>query len=82
MDKISPRAEALAITGNRLIAVGKKEDVAGYKARHTRIIDAQGKTVLPGIIESHIHIFPGSVELDSLMVTGVEGIDALACAVR
>jgi predicted amidohydrolase YtcJ len=82
MDKISPRAEALAITGNRLVAVGKKEDLTGLKAGHTRIIDAQGKTVLPGIIESHIHIFPGSVELDSLMVTGIEGIEALIRTVR
>src|SRR5690349_1169584 len=82
MDKALPRAEALAIAGNRLIAVGRKDDVAGLKAKHTRVIDAGGKTVLPGIIESHIHIFPGSVELDSLMVTGIEGIEALTRAVR
>ena len=82
MDRARPRAEALAIMGNRLLAVGSRDDVAGLKAGHTRVIDAKGKTVLPGFIESHMHIFPGSVELDSLMVTGLEGIDALASAVR
>ena len=46
------------------------------------MIDAAGNTVMPGIIESHIHLFPGGVELDSLMVTGIEGIDALTKVVR
>lgn len=82
MDRALPRAEALAITGNRLLAVGGREDIEGLKARHTRMIDARGKTVLPGIIESHMHLFMGSVELDSLMVTGLEGIEALTQAVR
>ncbi|WP_371744614.1 amidohydrolase family protein [Nordella sp. HKS 07] len=82
MDKALPRAEALAIAGNRLLAVGRQDDIAGLKAPHTRVIDARGKTVLPGMIESHMHIFMGSVELDSLMVTGLEGIEALTRAVR
>ncbi len=82
MDRERPRAEALAIARNRLLAVGGKEDISGFKASHTRVIDARGKTVLPGIIESHMHLFIGAVELDSLMVTGVEGIDTLTRMVR
>lgn len=82
MDRARPRAEALAIAGNRLLAVGGRDDIEALKARHTRMIDARGKTVLPGIIESHMHLFMGSVELDSLMVTGLEGIEALTQAVR
>jgi predicted amidohydrolase YtcJ len=82
MDRAQPRAEALAIAGNRLPAIGKKDDVAALRAGHTRVIDAKGKSVLPGFIESHMHLFMGSVELDSLMVTGLEGIDTLARVVR
>ncbi|WP_119391326.1 amidohydrolase [Taklimakanibacter lacteus] len=82
IDGARPRAEALAISGSRLLAVGARDDMAGLRASHTRVIDAKGKTVLPGIIESHMHIFPGSVELDSLMVTGLEGIEPLTSAVR
>ena len=52
MDADSPRAEALAIAGNRLLAVGRPADIAGFKAKHTRVIDASGMTVLPGFIES------------------------------
>jgi len=82
MDTASPRAEALAIAGNRILAIGKSEDIAGLKAKRTRVISADGKSVLPGFIESHMHLFMGAVELDSLMVTGLEGIDVLTKAVR
>ncbi|MGE4249639.1 MAG: amidohydrolase [Parvibaculaceae bacterium] len=82
MDPDRPRAEALAIAGNRLLALGSADDVLSLKAKHTRMIDARGKTVLPGIVESHMHLFMGAVELDSLMVTGIEGIDALTRVVR
>ena len=77
MDGARPRAEALAITGNRITRVGSRDDVAGLKAKHTRVIDAQMKTVMPGIIEGHVHLFGGSVELDTLMLNGIMGFDAI-----
>ncbi len=73
MDPAKPRAEAVAIAGNRILRVGSKDDVASLKAKHTRVIDAQQKTVMPGIIEGHVHLFGGSVELDSLMLNGLTG---------
>lgn len=82
MDAAQPRAQALAIAGNRLLAIGSKDEISGLKAKHTRVIDAKGMSVLPGFIESHMHLFMGSVELDSLMVTGLEGIEALTRVVR
>lgn len=82
MDGGQPRAEALAISGNRILTVGSKDEVPNLRGSHTRVIDAKGKTVLPGFVESHMHLFMGAVELDSLMVTGVEGLDALTRAVR
>ena len=82
MDPARPRAEALAISGNRIIRVGSKDDVAGLKAAHTRVIDAGMKTVMPGIIEGHVHLFGGSVELDTLMLNGVSGFDDIANAVN
>jgi predicted amidohydrolase YtcJ len=81
MDPTRPRAEALAIQGNRIIRVGSKDDVAGLKAKHTRVIDAGMKTVMPGIIEGHVHLFGGSVELDTLMLNGMTGFEAIASAV-
>lgn len=82
MDGAKPRAEAVAIAGGQLMAVGGNSDVLALKGNHTRMIDAQMMTVMPGIVESHMHLFPGSVELDSLMLTGVTGMEALTAAVR
>lgn len=81
-DRERPRAEALAISGNRIAAVGSRADMAGLRDPSTRIIDAGGATVLPGFIESHMHIFPGSTQLDSLNLAGLTGFDAIAAAVR
>ena len=77
MDPAKPRAEAVAITGNSIQAVGSRADVMALKAPHTRILDARGGTVLPGLIESHMHLFPGAVELDELSLMGVQGFEAL-----
>ena len=49
---------------------------------HTRVIDAKGGTVLPGFIDSHVHLFIGSAELDMLDLSGIHGREALQSAVR
>ena len=81
MDPARPRAAAVAINGNRILRAGSADDVAAFKAKHTRIIDAQQKTVMPGIIEGHVHLFGGSVELDTLLLSGFNGFEAIADSV-
>ena len=81
MDPARPRAEALAIQDNRIIRIGSKSDVESLKAKHTRVIDAGMKTVMPGIIEGHVHLFGGAVELDTLMLNGLYGFAPIAEAV-
>ena len=46
------RMEAISIQGNRILAVGSNADIIGHKDRHTRVIDAQMNTVVPGIINA------------------------------
>ena len=58
MDPASPRAEAVAISGNRIIAVGSGADIRGLASRDTTVIDCQGGTLLPGFNDAHIHL-PG-----------------------
>ena len=81
MDPARPRAEALALKGNRIIRLGSKSDVEALRAKHTRVIDAQMKTVMPGIIEGHVHLFGGAVELDTLILNGLYGYATIAEAV-
>ncbi|HVK17183.1 MAG TPA: amidohydrolase [Fimbriiglobus sp.] len=48
-------AAAVAVRGSRIVAVGTDADVLKLKGPKTRVIDATGKTVLPGLYDSHVH---------------------------
>ena len=75
------RAEALAISNGYIQAVGTTSEIREISSG-ARIIDAGGATVLPGFIDSHVHLFNGSVELDYLNLSAVSGLDDLTSAVR
>jgi len=47
--------EALAVRGDRIVAVGSNDEVMKHRGPKTRVIDAGGKTVLPGLYDSHVH---------------------------
>ncbi|WP_339951443.1 amidohydrolase [uncultured Albimonas sp.] len=82
MDPARPRASALAVAGGAIVAVGETAAIRGLAGPATRILDAQGGTVLPGFIDSHVHLFQGAVELDYLDLHGTRGLDALTASVR
>ena len=52
MDELRPRAEAVAVAGNEIAAVGSNKDIAALKGPGRKVIDAQGATVLPGLHRS------------------------------
>jgi predicted amidohydrolase YtcJ len=81
-DETQPTAEALAISGGVITAVGGTADIRAMAGSDTRVIDAGGATVLPGFIDSHVHLFGGSVELGYLDLYGVQGLDPLTAKVR
>jgi len=81
-DKNQPAATALAIHNGRISAVGETADIRAMAGPDTRKIDAGGGTVLPGFIDSHVHLFGGSAELDYLDLFAVQGLDALAEKIR
>jgi predicted amidohydrolase YtcJ len=82
MDAANPRANAVAIAGNRILAVGSEAEIDAFSGPDTHVIDARGGTVLPGFNEAHMHIFGGSAELSELSLAGVKGFDALEKAVK
>ena len=82
MNKSAMRAGAIALLGNKILAVGTNADIIGLKDKHTKTFDAQMSTVMPGFIESHMHLFGGSVELDSLMVNNIKGLPVITQAIR
>ena len=54
-DQDQPTAEAIAIRGNRILAVGSEADVAPHEASATETIDLDGRFVVPGFIDNHTH---------------------------
>lgn len=76
-DTDRPAATALAITGGQIVHVGSDAEILPQAGPDTRIIDAGGGTVLPGFIDSHVHLFGGSAELDYLSLYGVTGLEQM-----
>lgn len=67
-DSAHPWAEAVAVRGDSIVAVGSSAEIAALSAE--RVIDAGGKLVLPGFIDSHVHFAGGSLRLTQVDLTG------------
>ncbi|MEI8040461.1 MAG: amidohydrolase [Verrucomicrobiota bacterium] len=63
MDQALPAADAVAILGNRIAAVGSTAEIRPLAGPRTRVIDAGGKLVLPGFNDAHVHFLSGGFSL-------------------
>ena len=84
LDRANPVAEALAIAGGRFSAVGRDADIVPLAGPRTRRIDLAGRTVLPGLIDNHLHIIRGGLNFNmELRWDGVRSLaDAMAMLKR
>jgi predicted amidohydrolase YtcJ len=64
-------AEAVAIEGSRIAAVGSEADIRPWIGPHTRVLDAHGHSVLPGFNDSHVHFAEGGAALSSVQLRDV-----------
>jgi predicted amidohydrolase YtcJ len=62
-DPLQPRAEALAVQGEIIVAIGSDEDVRRLTRPETRVIDAEGRLIVPGFNDAHVHFIAGAEEL-------------------
>ncbi len=58
-----PEAEAIAVSGNLVLAVGSNSDILRFKADGVEVIDLEGKRMLPGFNDAHVHFFDGGSDL-------------------
>jgi predicted amidohydrolase YtcJ len=72
-DDAQPRAEALAIRGDKLVAVGTTEEVKKLAGPNTAVVDLHGRLVVPGFQDSHAH-WPGS-SVNDVDLHGVETLE-------
>src|SRR5919197_1729467 len=73
-------ASAVAIKDGRFTAVGSDKDVMAYRGPKTQVIDAQGRTVIPGLNDSHLHLIRGGLNYN--MELRWDGAPSLADALR
>ena len=66
VDKSHPQAEALAIIADRIVAVGSDSEIQPWIGPQTKTIDAQGKSVLPGFNDAHVHFTSGGNEISGV----------------
>lgn len=66
LDLARPHASAVAVAGERIVAVGETAELRELAAPGTRVIDCQGKALLPGFHDSHIHILGHAAQLASV----------------
>ncbi|MEN9937269.1 MAG: hypothetical protein RLZZ387_3848 [Chloroflexota bacterium] len=81
-DPAAPGAEAVAVRGERIALVGTNREALGVRGPATRVVDAAGCTLLPGIIDSHYHLLRGSLKLDGVRLGEAASFDKVARAVR
>src|SRR5437764_11307161 len=70
VDKTRPHAEALAVLGDRIVAVGSSTEVDVWHGPQTKILDAQGKLLLPGFNDAHVHFVDGGDHLQQVQLKG------------
>ena len=70
--------EAIAITAGKITAVGKNEEILLLRGPQTRVVDGRGRTVIPGLNDSHIHPIRGGLNYN--MELRWDGVPSLADA--
>jgi len=66
-----PDAEAVATRGSDIVFVGSTQDALALRGETTRVVDLAGATVIPGLVDSHAHIFDLGAKLDAIDLTDV-----------
>jgi len=74
-DKARPTAQAIAVIGDRIVAVGSNAEVDVLRGSTTKVIDARGKLLLPGFNDAHVHFVDGGLQLDSVQLNDTTSTD-------
>ena len=73
-------AEAVAVWGGRFVSTGSDADLLALAGRDTRVIDAGGRTIIPGLIDSHLHVIRDGLNYN--LELRWDGVPSLANALR
>ncbi len=82
VNPVQPWAEAVAIKGEQIVFVGSNRQVKKYAGPQTRIIQAQGRLLLPGFQDSHVHFVSGSLNLNRVDLAGARNVEEIQDRIR
>jgi predicted amidohydrolase YtcJ len=74
--------QAVAVRGNRIVAVGTNADVSTLRGSNTEVIDAHGAAVMPGFNDVHTHMLSGGLALDDVDLQGAQTLDEVQTRIR
>jgi len=74
-DDAQPKAQAVAVLGARIVSVGSNAKVSLWRGANTKVLDANGKLLLPGFNDAHVHFLSGGEQLDSVQLNDVTKTD-------
>jgi predicted amidohydrolase YtcJ len=77
-----PRAEAIAVKAGRIVFVGSNADAKNFQEPSTRVVNLAGKTVVPGLTDSHCHIFGIGAREMNLNLEGTETLESFLARVK
>jgi predicted amidohydrolase YtcJ len=76
-DELNPRAEAVAVQGNRIVYVGENQGAEKLRRDKTRVIDGLGRTLTPGFIDTHVHLLWGAIWMGNAQLQKANSLDEL-----
>ena len=82
LNDAQPWAEAVAVSGGKIVGVGKSDEIRKFKGKETRVLDLAGKMVLPGFHDSHVHLVTGGMELAQCDLNGLETQEEVFSKIR
>jgi predicted amidohydrolase YtcJ len=74
-DDAQSQAQAVAVLGARIVSVGSNAEVSLWRGADTKVLDANGKLLLPGFNDAHVHFVSGGEQLDSVQLNDVTRTD-------
>src|SRR4051794_22966310 len=74
-DERQPRAEAVVVRGGRLVYVGSNQGAQAWQGKS--VVDLQGRTVVPGLVDAHAHLAGIGAREATLNLEGVESLEGL-----
>ncbi len=77
-----PRAEALAIVGNRIVEVGSSDAIKALIGPETQVIDAGGGAVVPGFNDAHVHFVGGGLGLEKVNLLDATTLDQILAKIE